>query len=122
MRDYRRLKVWVKAHGLALEVYDATRGFPSDELFGLTRQIRRASVSVASNLAEGCGRGSAAELLRYVRIAQGSASEVEYQLLLANDLGYLEENSYEHLRIVASEVMMMLDGLQRAIKKRLPPK
>lgn len=122
MRDYRRLKVWVKAHGLALDVYEATRAFPSHELFGLTNQIRRASVSVASNLAEGCGRGSSAELLRYVRIAQGSASEVEYQLLLANDLGYLEEDSYQNLRIVASEVMMMLDGLQRAIKKRLPRK
>lgn len=77
-------------------------------------------MSIPSNLAEGCGRGGSKELLRYVRIAQGSASEVEYQILLARDLGYLDEARYEQLRYLSAEVLMMLNGLQRAIKKRLP--
>jgi len=120
MRDYHRLKVWARAHSLALGVYEATRGFPGHEAYGLTNQLRRASVSIPSNLAEGCGRDGSKELLRYVRIAQGSASEVEYQILLARDLGYLDEARYNVLRCLSTEVLMMLNGLQRAIKKRLP--
>jgi four helix bundle protein len=87
MKDFRKLMVWEKAHVVALRVYNLTFGFPRRETFGLIAQMRRASVSIASNLAEGCGRGGDAELGRFATIAMGSASELEYQILLAKDLG-----------------------------------
>src|SRR5437588_10612860 len=86
MRDFKDLRVWQSAHALTLAVYAATRGFPKEELFGLTSQLRRAAASVAANLAEGCGRKSDRELLRYIQIARGSASELEYHFILARDL------------------------------------
>ena len=85
MRDFRELKVWEKSHQLALEVYSATTKFPKEELYGLTSQVRRSAVSIPANISEGCGRDSPAELLRFCRIAMGSASELEYELLLAHD-------------------------------------
>jgi len=90
MQDYRKLKVWQKAHELALAVYEASARFPREEVYALTSQIRRAAASVPSNIVEGCGRGSNAELMRFLYIALGSANEVEYQLLLARDLGFLQ--------------------------------
>jgi len=94
MRDFRQLKVWEKAHHFTLQVYKITKHFPSDERFGLTSQLRRAAVSVSTNIAEGCGRNSEPELARYMSIAAGSASEVEYQLLLARDLKYIQNEMY----------------------------
>ena len=91
MRDFRELKVWEKAHRLTLQVYRITKNFPSDEQFGLTVQLRRAAASVPTNIAEGCGRDSERELARFMSIAGGSASEVEYQLLLACDLNYIQD-------------------------------
>lgn len=85
MQDFKQLKVWEKSHLLALAIYQATHTFPSSEQYGLTNQLRRATVSIPSNLAEGSGRGSDADFGRFVQIAIGSASEVEYQLLLAHD-------------------------------------
>ena len=90
MKDFRKLEVWEKAHALTLSVYHAADPFPREELYGLTSQIRRAAVSIPTNIAEGCGRGSEAELARFLQIAMGSASEVEYELLLARDLGFLK--------------------------------
>ena len=81
MSDYRKLVVWEKAHKLVLEVYRVTMTFPKEELFGLTSQIRRASASIPANIAEGSGRGSDAEMARFLHIALGSASELEYHLL-----------------------------------------
>ena len=89
MKDFRQLKVWEKAHHLTLEIYRATASFPRAETYGLTSQIRRASSSICANLAEGCGRGGDAELARFCGIARGSASELEYHLLLARDLHLL---------------------------------
>lgn len=89
MKDFRKLLVWEKAHYLTLEIYKNTKSFPRDELFGLTSQIRRSSVSIPSNLEEGCGSGTDAELARFSQISMGSACELEYQLLLANELNYL---------------------------------
>lgn len=89
MKNYRSLHVWQFSHGIALEVYRATKSFPKDELFGLTGQMRRAAVSIPANLAEGCGRDGDAELKRFVTIALGSACELDYHVLLATDLGYL---------------------------------
>jgi len=86
VKDFRELQVWRKAHELTLAVYQITASFPREELYGLTAQLRRAGSSIAANLAEGCGRNGDAELARFCSIAMGSASELEYHLLLARDL------------------------------------
>jgi four helix bundle protein len=110
MRDFRSLQVWEKSHRLALEVYRTTQGFPPEERYGLTSQLRRAGVSVPSNIAEGCGRDTKAELVRFLQIAAGSASEMEYQFLLARDLGYLDESTYARLSAAVVEVKKMLSA------------
>lgn len=117
MRDFRQLKVWEKAHGLALEVYRATREFPSEERFGLTIQLRRAAVSVPSNIAEGCGRGGNRELSQFLSIAAGSSSEVEYQLLLARDLGYLSAEQHRGLDGQINEVKRMLNSFMQKLTR-----
>ncbi len=111
MQDFRQLKVWSKAHGLALAIYKATRTFPTEERYGLVSQMRRSAVSVPSNLAEGCGRGSDRDFARFVHIAAGSVSELEYQILLAYELGYLREASVQQLDLQANEIKKMLGGL-----------
>jgi four helix bundle protein len=108
MKDFRDIKVWQKAHDLTLEIYKATRSFPKDELYTLVSQIRRASVSIPANVAEGCGRGTDSELRQFLQIAMGSASELEYHLVLARDLGYLEATLYESLNDQVTEVKRML--------------
>jgi four helix bundle protein len=110
MRDFRELQVWRKAHAFALEVYRSSGKFPSHERFGLTAQLRRAAVSVASNIAEGCGRTGERELARYLSIAAGSASEAEYQLLLAGDLSYLNDARHRSLDSQVNEVKRMLNS------------
>lgn len=87
VKDFRELKVWGKAHEMALRSYRLTESFPKHELFGMTNQIRRCEASIPANIAEGCGRLGNAELHRFLQIACGSASELEYHLLLARDLG-----------------------------------
>ena len=111
MQDFRRLKVWEKAHRLVLGVYEVTLCFPSDERFGLTSQIRRSAASVPTNIAEGCGRNGRPEFLRFLDIAMGSASETEYHLLLAKDLGYLDGPLYNSLAEQITEVKRMLGAL-----------
>ena len=97
MGDFRNLRVWQRAHNLTLELYGETRTFPKEERYRLTSQLRRAAVSVPANIAEGCGRNGDAELARFLTIAKGSASELDYFLLLAHDLGYLKTSRYEQL-------------------------
>ena len=116
MKDFRELMVWHKAHQLALAVYAATIGFPREEVYGLTAQIRRAAVSVPANLAEGCGRNGEAEIARFCSIAAGSTSEVEYHLLLSKDLHYLPDDAYEELAAQAAEVKRMLNALIKTLK------
>jgi four helix bundle protein len=111
MRSFRRFAVWDKAHRLTLAVYAASATFPRDELFGLTSQIRRASMSIPTNIAEGCGRRTDTEFAQFLHVAMGSASEVEYQLLLARDLTYLPPEVYESLSMEVTEVKRMLTGL-----------
>ena len=111
MQDYRKLQVWSKAHELTLAVYRATKTFPPDERYGLTSQMRRCSSSVPSNIVEGCGRGSNADFLRFLHVALGSANELEYQLLLCRDLGYITEAVHEDLSSRALEVKRMLAAL-----------
>lgn len=88
MRNYRDLQVWKKAHDLTLELYRVSQRFPREEMYGITGQLRRATVSIGANLAEGCGRRTSTELARFVRIAMGSASELDYHPLLSRDLGF----------------------------------
>lgn len=107
MKDFRELKVWQKAHELTLAIYRVSKNFPREELYGLTSQIRRASASIAANLAEGCGRNSDAEFARYCSIAMGSASELEYHLLLARDLKLFQPGDYEDLAPRATELKRM---------------
>jgi four helix bundle protein len=116
MKNFRDLKVWQRAHDFVLRLYRSTNAFPRDEVYGLTSQIRRAALSVPSNIAEGCGRQGDPELARFCQIAMGSASEAEYQLLLAHDLGYLEAQEYQELDERLSEVKRMLNGLIQKLK------
>ena len=97
MRDFHKLKAWQKSHQLALEIYKVSQSFPKEEHFGLTSQIRRAISSVPTNIAEGCGRDSNKDFAHFLQIAIGSASEVEYELLLAHDLQYINKDEYERL-------------------------
>ncbi len=111
MKDFHELKVWRKAHQLTLAVYRVTATFPRQELYGLTSQVRRSCSSIAANLAEGCGRNGDAEFARFCSIAMGSASELEYHLLLAKDLELIRVTEYEHLAQSAIEVKRMLAAL-----------
>ncbi len=108
MQDFRKLKVWEKSHQLTLAVYKATAEFPRNELYGLTGQIRRSCASIAANIAEGSGRGGGFDFARFLRVAMGSASELQYHLLLAHDLGLLEGSKYKALESRAVEVKRML--------------
>jgi four helix bundle protein len=108
MRDFRELKVWQKAHQLVLDVYRQTRDFPAEERFGLTAHLRKSATSIPSNIAEGCGRATDKELARFLSIAAGSASELEYQLLLAHDLEYLPPDAHAPLAGQTAEVKRML--------------
>lgn len=116
MSDYRKLAVWAKAHQLTLAVYRATVHFPKEEIYGLTGQIRRAAASIPAKIAEGSGRGSNPEFIRFLRIANGSANELEYHLLLAHDLGLLETKAYQELDGSVKEVGRMLAGLMRHLQ------
>jgi four helix bundle protein len=96
LQDFRNLKFWQKGHQLTLSIYQTTRTFPKEELYGLTSQIRRSSASIPTNIIEGCGRGTDKKLARFLQISLG-ASELEYHLLLARDLNIIELNNYESL-------------------------
>ena len=116
VKDFRELKVWQKAHELTLAVYQVTASFPREELYGLTTQMRRAGTSIAANLAEGCGRMGDAELSRFCSIALGSASELQYFLLLARDLQHLQGRDYDRLAERTTEVKRMLTGFLQKLK------
>jgi four helix bundle protein len=116
MQNFRDLKVWSKAHALTLAIYAGSKGFPVAERYGLTAQLRRAAASVPANIAEGCGRSSDADFARCLHIALGSASEVEYFLLLARDLQFLDEPRYGQMTADAQEVKRMLTALVIRLK------
>jgi four helix bundle protein len=116
MGDFRDLKVWQKAHELALDIYRTTTQFPKQEMYGLVSQMRRCAVSVGSNIAEGRGRGGDIEFARFMQIACGSLTELEYQLLLSRDLKYLPETEYQGINEKLAEVSRMLLALQQKVK------
>lgn len=117
-RSYRDLAVWKKAMKLAKATYKVTSKFPAEERFGLTNQIRRAVVSIPSNLAEGHARSSAAEFARFISIAMGSLAEVETQIILAGGLGYASADVIEEMLQDLDEIGKMLRGLAKAIQSR----
>ena len=111
MKDFRDLKVWNGAHAVTLAIYECTRDFPREEAYGITSQLRRCSASVAANIAEGCGRPGNPEFGRFLGMAMGSASELEYFLLLARDLHYLSQEQYHSIVSEVVEMRRMLNGL-----------
>ena len=119
MQDYRKLKAWQAARTLVTGVYRVTAGFPGTERFGLSQQMRRSAVSISSNIAEGCGRGSQRELLRFLQIASGSAHELESQLQIAVDLGFCSEISASQVPGQIRQVKSMLAGLESTIRAAL---
>src|SRR5438105_7268852 len=115
MKDFRDLKVWEKSHSLTLDLYTATRAFPPDERFGIISQIRRSSASIGANIAEGCGRRGNGDFHRFLQNAMGSASELEYHILLAHDLGILPQPKFKDLNTNIVEVKRMLSALIRKV-------
>lgn len=111
MENHKELVVWQKSITLVKLVYQQTGSFPSDERFGLTNQMRRCSVSIPSNIAEGFGRGSDKELTQFLRISLGSSSELDTQLILSKELHYMDEKRYNELSALNEEVAKMLSSL-----------
>jgi len=114
MTTHKDLNVWKKSMNLVILIYKLTSQFPKDELFGLASQMRRAAVSIPSNIAEGHGRNSDKELIRFLYISLGSASELETQLLLSSKLGFLDEESFSKLNDANNEVIKMIAALIRS--------
>ena len=108
MHNYRELKVWRESIQMAKEVYILTRKFPREEMFQLTSQIRRAAVSVASNIAEGCGRRTNKDLVHFLDISTGSAFELDTQLAIALELGYINKGLYDNITSQIDQVQKML--------------
>ncbi len=119
MRDYRKLRAFELADSLALEMYLQTKAFPSEERFGLTSQLRRAAVSIASNIVEGSSRDSLADYIRFLDMAYGSVCEVEYQVSLAARLSYLNESNASKLTELAHETARVINGLLRSLRQKL---
>ena len=112
--SFERLIVWQKSRQLAVKIYKTTKTFPKEELFGMTSQMRRCSVSISSNIAEGSGRHSAKDKARFTEIAYSSALELLNQSIISFDLEYISEDDYKILRLEIEEVTFLLDGLYKA--------
>lgn len=122
MNDFKQLKVWQKAHCITLQIYRDTRTFPKEELFGLVSQMRRSASSIGANIAEGAGRRSDGEFARFLHIARGSATELEYHILLARDLGFLPNSGFDELARQIDEVERMLTSLIQQVQPVLSGK
>jgi four helix bundle protein len=118
LKNYKELQVWQKSYKLCLEIYSITKGFPKDEQYGLTSQIRRASVSLPSNIAEGYGRKTTPDYLRSLYIAYGSCCELETQILLSGDLGYIKDTNRKELLAKIGDVERMLKALIRTLENK----
>jgi len=116
MKDFKELKVWQRSHQITLKIYKITASFPKEELYGLISQMRRSSSSVPTNIAEGCGRGSDADFARFLHFAMGSASELEYQLLLSLDLSFINQETYQNLNTELIETKRMLNSFLQKLK------
>lgn len=117
MQDFHKLQIWERAHQLTLEIYNVTKTqFPHEEIYGQISQIRRAASSIPTNIAEGCGRKSNTEYANFLNIAAGSASEVEYEALLARDTGYISEEQYQHWVTEIKEIRSMIYAFMEKLK------
>jgi len=121
IKSFHQLEVWQKAHLLVLEIYRHTDCFPQKEVFCLVSQLRRAAISVSSNLAEGFGRASNKEKARFYNISSSSIAEIQNQLLIARDLGYISEADFQILANKTVEIYKMVNSLIRSVKKRTHP-
>lgn len=119
MIEFKSLKVWELSHQITLESYLITKDFPKEEIYGLIQQIRRSSSSIPTNIAEGCGRGSDKELIRYLRIAMGSACELEYQMILSKDLNYLNDEVCNSMIEKIIQIKKMLNAFINKLNQRL---
>ena len=116
MRDFKKYDIWALSHKFTLEIYKASEGFPTSEIYGITSQIRRAASSVPTNISEGCGRDSDAEFNKFLTIAIGSATETEYLILLAKDLNYLSESVYINLNEDINTIKKKIYTLKQKLK------
>ena len=115
MQDFHSLQIWQKSHELTLKVYEISKSFPKDEMFSLTSQVRRAAYSIPTNIAEGSGRKTKADFSHFLQMAIGSASELEYEILLAKDLHYIKEVQYNELKVEIVELRKMIINFQKRI-------
>jgi four helix bundle protein len=118
MINFIDLKIWVRSHNFVLEIYKITQSFPDSEKYNLTSQVRRAASSIPINIAEGCGRNSDGELERFLNFSMGSASEVEYLILLSKDLEYIDLKTYEDLKNELIEIKKMLNVFIQKVNSR----
>jgi four helix bundle protein len=118
MRDHAKLRAFALADRLAVAIYQSTATFPREEQFGLTSQMRRGAVSIASNIVEGCARESLRDYIRFLDIAYGSARELEYQISLAQRLEYLPSEAAQELQQIAEETSKVINGLVRALRSQ----
>ncbi len=116
MQNYKELKVWERAHHFTLNVYESTRSFPNEEIYGLTNQLRRAAFSIPANIAEGCGKNTKNDFANFLNIALGSANESEYFIILSRDLKYLNQERFDILYNYINEVKAMLIGLINKVR------
>ena len=116
MQNHKDLKVWEKAHQFTVIIYECSKSFPKEELYGLTNQLRRASSSIPANIAEGCGKNSKAELAHYLNISLGSANETEYFLILSKDLNYLPAETFSEFSENINQIKAMLISLINKVR------
>ncbi|MBR6490137.1 MAG: four helix bundle protein [Muribaculaceae bacterium] len=117
MQKYSNLDIWKKSYSLALQIYGITKDFPNDEKFGLTSQLRRAAVSIPTNIAEGAGRATTKDFANFIQIAIGSSNEVECELMLSKDLGYVGEDIFKTLFDQVREIKIMMIYFRRTLLK-----
>lgn len=118
MKNFKELLIWQRSHQLVLDIYLITKSFPKEEVYGLTSQIRRSCSSIPTNIAEGCGRNSDAEMNRFLIIAQGSATELEYQIILSKDLSYISTEILNTLSLELTEIRKMINTFSQKIRLR----
>ena len=116
MKNFRDLQIWSRSHGLTLVIYRLTQSFPKTEIYGLVSQMRRSSSSIPTNIAEGCGRNTEKDFARFLDNAMGSASELEYQLILAYDLQYIPQDTYEKTNAELVEIKRMLNAFIQKLR------
>ena len=116
MKDFKNLKIWQKGIKLVVEIYKTTKNFPHEELYGLTSQMRRSSVSIPSNIAEGSGRNSDKDFHRFLEISLGSSFELETQIIIAHELEFLSNDNFNDLKKIIHDEQKMITGLQKSLK------